>query len=140
MDRKTGNVTYTCTKCGYTYTDTTKGDQSLAIARSIAAGIHGSCDLEKVCRAAQIVSDYCSRAVYTTSDPDYCNPYGVFVKGVYTCAGATRALGLVLDCMGYQWEHVNENSWQHQWCKLTMDGRIGWADGQVGSAEYGIRD
>lgn len=39
--------------------------------------------------------------------------------------------------MGYAWEHVNENQWSHQWCKLTMDGQIGWADGQIGWVGYG---
>ena len=47
-------------------------------------------------------------------------------KGEYSCAGATRALGMVLECMGYKWEHVNPNQWTHQWCKVTMDGQAGW--------------
>ena len=59
------------------------------------------------------------------------------VKGEYSCAGATRALGLVLDCMGYQWTHVNENQYGHQWCSLYMDGQLGFADGQIGLAGYG---
>ena len=54
---------------------------------------------------------------------------GVFVAGVYTCAGTTRALGRVLDYMGYSWQHVNENKWSHQWCIVTMDGQAGYADG-----------
>ena len=39
--------------------------------------------------------------------------------------------------MGYNWRHVNENQWAHQWCVLEMDGQIGFADGQVGMAGYG---
>lgn len=81
---------------------------------------------------------FSSNATYTTDDPDYQSPYGVFVKGVYTCAGSTRALGLVLTCMGYEWEHVNEGEWSHQWCRLTMDGQTGYADGQVGLVGYGV--
>lgn len=44
--------------------------------------------------------------------------------------------------MGYEWTHVNENEWLHQWCVLEMDGRIGYADanilpeGEVGYGEY----
>lgn len=50
---------------------------------------------------------------------------GVFVDGVYTCAGTTRALGRVLDYMGYGWQHVNENKWVHQWCIMTMANGAG---------------
>lgn len=67
---------------------------------------------------------------------DYRTPFGVFVKGEYSCAGATRALGLALTCMGYEWQHINENQYSHQWLELTMDGQRGWADGQNGIANY----
>lgn len=33
---------------------------------------------------------------------------------------------MVLECIDYTWEHTTENQWSHQWCKLTMDGQIGW--------------
>ena len=59
------------------------------------------------------------------------------MAGVYTCAGTTRALGRVLDYMGYSWQHVNENKWSHQWCIVTMDGQAGYADGMGGIAGYG---
>ncbi len=68
---------------------------------------------------------------------NYSEAYGVFIAGEFSCAGATRALGMVLSCMGYEWEHVNENQWTHQWCRVTMDGQAGWADGQIGYAGYG---
>ena len=112
--------------------------QARAVAQQIAAGIgtQGT-DLERVAKAAQAVSAYCSKATYTTEGSDYSQAYGVFIKGEYSCAGATRALGMVLECMGYKWEHVNPNQWTHQWCKVTMDGQAGWADGQIGMAGYG---
>ena len=59
------------------------------------------------------------------------------MAGVYTCAGTTRALGRVLDYMGYGWQHVNENKWVHQWCIMTMDGQTRYADGMGGIAGYG---
>ena len=115
-----------------------KQAQARAVAQQIAAGIgtQGT-DLERVTKAAQAVSAYCSKATYTTEGSDYSQAYGVFIKGEYSCAGATRALGMVLECMGYKWEHVNPNQWTHQWCKVTMDGQAGWADGQIGMAGYG---
>lgn len=116
---------------------TDKDVQARAVAQSIADSIPAGSDLERVRAAAAIVAGYCANATYTSSDPDYRSAYGVFCKGVYTCAGSTRALGLVLDCMGYSWTHVNPNNWTHQWCELSMDGQAGWADGMGGIADYG---
>lgn len=118
----------------------TKDAQALTVAKQIASVIPSDyTDLGRVSIAARIVAYYCSFDVYTMDGTDYRTPFGVFVKGEYSCAGATRALGLVLDCMGYQWTHVNENQYGHQWCSLYMDGQLGWADGQVGLAGYGER-
>ena len=115
-----------------------KEEQALAVAQSIANSIPEGSDLERVRAAAEIVAEYCDKAIYTSADPDYRTAYGVLCKGVYTCAGSTRALGLVLECMGYRWTHANENMYTHQWCELVMDGQFGWADGMGGIADYGI--
>ena len=114
-----------------------KDAQARAVAQSIADSIPAGSDLERVRAAAAAVAGYCSRGTYTSEVSDYNNAYGVFCKGVNTCAGATRALGLVLECMGYSWTHKNPNQWTHQWCELTMDGQVGWADGMGGLADYG---
>lgn len=114
-----------------------KYSQARAVAEELAAGITGSNDLERVYQAAQIVADYSSRATYTMEGKDYATAYGVFIKGEYSCAGSTRALGMLLECMGYSWKHVNENQYTHQWVEVTMDGQKGWADGQIGMAGYG---
>ena len=85
-----------------------------------------------------VVAAYCDNCIYgSDTNKYYRSPYGVFVAGVYTCAGTTRALGRVLDYMGYSWQHVNENKWSHQWCIVTMDGQAGYADGMGGIAGYG---
>lgn len=114
-----------------------KYNQARAVAEELAAGTTGSNDLERVYQAAQIVADYSSRATYTMEGKDYATAYGVFIKGEYSCAGSTRALGMLLECMGYSWKHVNENQYTHQWVEVTMDGQKGWADGQIGMAGYG---
>ena len=111
--------------------------QALAVAQEIANSIGEGTDLERVQAAAEIVSRYCANDTYTTEGNDYYTAYGVFISGEYSCAGATRALGMVLECMGYEWEHANENQWSHQWCRLEMDGQSGFADGQGGFAGYG---
>ncbi len=143
-----GEQRHTCSTCGATesqvipvkvLTDADKKAQARVVAQQIAdeALKNGNTDLEKVQYAASAVAEYCNNATYTTEDKDYSQAYGVFIKGVYTCAGATRALGLVLECMGYDWTHANENQWTHQWCILKMDGQEGFADGQVGLVGYG---
>lgn len=111
--------------------------QAREIAQQIADSIGPGTDLERVGQAAQIVSGYYQRGIHKESGDNYYRPYGVFIAGESSCAGTTRALGLVLECMGYSWEHVNENQWAHQWCRLTMDGQTGWADGQIGWVGYG---
>jgi ribosomal protein S14 len=107
------------------------------IADLILAETEGASDLERVYLAAYVVCAFCEQCVYTTEGEDYSQAYGVFIKGEFSCAGSTRALGMVLECMGYEWFHVNENQWTHQWCMVEMDGQIGWADGMIGMAGYG---
>ena len=119
-----------------------QGEEADRIAQDIAKKVMAdrslNTDLKKVRAASKIVAWYCSRGVYGNDEKRYYrSPYGVFVAGVFTCAGATRALGRVLDFMGYDWHHVHENQWAHQWCVLEMDGEIGFADGQAGLAGYG---
>lgn len=95
-------------------------------------------DYDRINTAAYIVSLHCSESVYGQDDLKcYKSPAGPFVYGVYTCAGSTRALGRILDYMGYNWYHVNENQNKHQWCIVEMDGQLGFADGMGGFAGYG---
>ncbi len=59
---------------------------------------------------------------YSTDEPHYDDPYGYFVSGAASCAGCARATGLCLDMLGIPYEHVNENQWSHQWCRVDMGG------------------
>lgn len=34
-------------------------------------------------------------------------------------------------------KHVHRNQYRHQWVELKLDGKKGWADGQIGVAGYG---
>ena len=110
--------------------DSTKEAEARKIAKKIAevANANGSTKLEKIQNAAYLVAQYAYYAEYTNEDKDYRTAYGVFVKGVYTCAGTARALGMVLEEMGYDWKHVNANKYTHQWVELTVDGKKVWAD------------
>lgn len=142
----TGKQTHTCTACGVSesenipvrvLTEDEKYQMALQVAQEIVASLPEGNDYERIAAAARIVGQYSQSCTYTYDSEDYYTAYGVFVKGEYTCAGSTRAMGMVLDCMGYEWEHVNENEWTHQWCRLWVDGKQMWADGQIGMVGYG---
>lgn len=111
-----------------------QANQADDVARKIAIRVLSdsslTTDLAKVRKAASIIyREYILSNQYgTDANKYYRSPYGVFVAHVSTCAGGTRALGRVLDFMGYDWTHANPNSWTHQWCVLQMDGKTGYAD------------
>lgn len=110
--------------------DSTKEAEARKIAKKIAevAKANGKTKLEQVQYAAYLVAQYAWGAEYTNEDKDYRTAYGVFIKGVYTCAGTARALGMVMEEMGYEWKHVNANKYTHQWVEITIDGKKVWAD------------
>ncbi|MCD8222656.1 MAG: hypothetical protein LUD07_10860 [Clostridiales bacterium] len=126
----------------YKYLTAEQAAQADAVAKGIAESILSNpdydTDLAKVRAAAIAVLSYTRKGVYGNDAARYYrSPYGVFISGNYTCAGTARATGRILDYMGYTWQHVNENQYQHQWCVLTMDGQTGFADGMAGLAMYG---
>ena len=115
--------------------------QALAVARKIVKQIESTVpagsDFDRIAMAAELVANEYSQGVHLESGNYYHTAYGVFVKRESSCAGCCRALGLVLSCMGYQWTHVNENQWTHQWVTVDIGGEIIWADGQIGWAGFG---
>lgn len=119
--------------------------QADAIAKSIAdeamANPAYKTDLDKVRAVTREVAHRIMRTEYGPDENKYYrSPYGVLVSGNSTCAGAARTVGRILEFMGYEWTHVNENEWLHQWCILEMDGQIGYADANClpdGVAGYG---
>ena len=44
------------------------------------------------------------------------------ILGTASCAGCARATGLCLNILGMPYEHVNENQYSHQWCRVNIDG------------------
>lgn len=63
---------------------------------------------------------------YSTEAPHYSDPYGYFINKVASCAGSARATGLCLNMLGISYEHVNENLWSHQWCRVDMGDGTYW--------------
>ena len=58
---------------------------------------------------------------YSMSESHYNDPYGFFVLGVGSCAGCTRATGFCLNMLRIPYEHVSENQYVHQWCRVNTD-------------------
>ena len=63
---------------------------------------------------------------YSMETPHYNDPYGYFIVGTASCAGCTRATGLCLNMLGIPYEHVNENQYSHQWCRVPMADGSYW--------------
>ena len=59
---------------------------------------------------------------YSMETPHYNDPYGYLILGSASCAGCTRATGLCLNILGIPYEHVNENQYSHQWCRVNLGG------------------
>lgn len=77
--------------------------------------------LTGIAKALRSMADN-GQVVYSTSEAHYNDPYGYLVSGVASCAGCTRTTGLCLNILGISYEHVNENQWSHQWCRVNLDG------------------
>ena len=108
--------------------------------------------IKMVVYATGIVRAYCDLGVELTQDQVkssnskiYRTAYGVFIGQEYTCAGSTRALGLILDYLDavmdddppLKWVHVNANKWDDQWCQIVCDNHEAYADPINSWAGYG---
>lgn len=125
------------TKAQLTYTELKSAAQTIAKRIASEAKKYSSDKWEQAAYAASAVYSYCSRSNYTTNGNFYREPWGPFVVGEYSCAGSTRALGMVLEYLNISWTHENENQWTHQWCTIKVNGVTGWADGMIGMSGKG---
>ena len=101
--------------------------KAYAIAAKIAAPYAGQSrekQLEGIAKALyQFKND--KKIQYSETVQHYNDVYGFYILNVSSCAGATRAVGLCLNILGIPYEHVNENQWSHQWCRVKI-GRTNW--------------
>ena len=61
---------------------------------------------------------------YSEEAPHYNDAYGYLINHTASCAGSARTTGLCLNMLGMGYEHVNENQWDHQWCRVNINGVI----------------
>ena len=97
--------------------------QAYAVALEVVrplAGLSREEQLQGIATALRTMFD--SGMDYSTTATHYNDPYGYFVLGMASCAGCTRATGLCLNILGIPYEHVNEDQWGHQWCRVNLNG------------------
>ena len=97
--------------------------KAYAAASEIAARLAGQSredQLKGVYREIRHISE--TKIEYSMTDKHYNTVYGFFIVGVASCAGATRATGLLLTILGFSYEHVNESQAMHQWCRVNLGG------------------
>ena len=113
-------------------------------------------EIQMVAYATGIVNAYCNAGtelsrneVNQRNSKVYRTAYGVFCAHEFTSAGATRALGLIIDYLDeiihqnfpnaapLKWVHVNANTWNLQYCQLACDNHEAYADAINGIAGYG---
>ena len=73
--------------------------------------------------AQKLREHYDAGGKYSMSELHYNDPYGYFVRKIASCAGCTRATGLCLNILGIHYQHINENKWKHQWCRINVNGK-----------------
>ena len=65
---------------------------------------------------------YEDNVTYSTESPHFLDAYGFFITNKASCQGAACATGLVLNILGIDYEHINHNLWEHQWCRVNVNG------------------
>lgn len=138
----------------YAYLEQKAHEEAQEIARLVMSYEYAETDLERIGLAAGMVHQYvinsrggANKYVFENGMPvsnpvsGYNQPFGTLVTRRSSCAGDVRALGLVLEYMGYEWYHVNEDQWDHQWLVVyNVDGQTAFADpSQLGAVGYGQR-
>jgi hypothetical protein len=95
--------------------------QGYAVAAQIAAKYEGM-SLEQQLKGIYKDTRHMTETLltYSTTQKHYNDVYGFYVLNVASCAGATRAVGLCLNILGISYEHMNENKWLHQWCRVKV--------------------
>ena len=108
--------------------------QAYDIANEIVNRHKNKEEIEMLCRITEDIYNIYKSGVHSEKDPHYSDVYGVFVLKRASCAGVTRAVCLAMTILGTPYEHVNENQWTHQWCRIFSKSENEYCvlDGQGG--------
>ena len=97
--------------------------QAYNVAVQIVTPYIGQSREDQLYGIAAAIREICDNGLaYSMSASHYNDPYGYFILGSASCAGCTRATGMCLNILGIPYEHVNENQYSHQWCRVNVNG------------------
>lgn len=102
--------------------------QCYDVAYQIAKKYQGYSSRREILKGlANDLRGYFDRNVtYSTKAPHFLDAYGFFITKQASCQGGTCAVGMCLNILGIQYEHVNHNKWTHQWCRVPMEDGSYW--------------
>ncbi len=89
------------------------------IADEVRAEVGKEKSLKQIAFATDKVAEYYDKCSYDDTKVVNWSAWGVFIGKEASCAGATKALGMVLEQLGFEWEHMYEHSKGHQFCKVV---------------------
>ena len=89
------------------------------IADEVRAEVGSKQSLKQIAVATDKVHEYYLKCSYNDTKVVNWSAWGVFIGKEASCAGATKALGMVLEQLGFEWEHMYEHSRGHQFCKVV---------------------
>lgn len=121
---------------------TSQEDQARAVAKKIADEIRKEVgnkqSIEQLELVQKKVQEYVLKCkMGESSDPVTYTAYGVFVAGKCDCYGTAKAVGLVLDELGYKWKQISykydktassSDNWNEVYCSYTDDNCSLWRD------------
>lgn len=91
------------------------------VAKTLMEPLRGLSRKDQVIGIAVVLREWFNNGMnYTMRQKHYNDPYGYFVLKWGSCAGCARATGMCLNMLGFNYEHVNENQYSHQWARVKV--------------------
>ena len=96
------------------------------IARKMLLPLEGLDKKQQLQGITRALREYFDKGMsYSMKTAHYNDPYGYLVLKSASCAGCTRTAGMMLNMLGINYEHINENQYTHQWARVKI-GKKYW--------------
>ena len=111
--------------------------EARAEARRVVAQIitPGMSDLEKTRAIHDYIYSNVSRQLDQSNEAYAKNfgneAYAALILKKAACSGVCKAITMMCEAAGLQCQHINPNTWGHQWNKVLVDGQWIVVDGQL---------
>ena len=99
-------------------------EEAYKIAYKMLLPLEGLSKKNQLYGIASILREYYDKYMtYSMTKEHYNDPYGYLVLKCASCAGCVRTTGMMLNMLGMNYEHVNENQYSHQWARVKVGGK-----------------